>query len=67
MYILEKLYYELEDKKYSPNYTILVVGDLIVHQIPLFTILYYNKPLIKNDCGNKVLIPFACWGTHQLL
>jgi|TARA_B110000967_G_C18890849_1_gene567278 hypothetical protein len=56
-----KIVFRIRGKKYSPNYTILVIGDIIVHQIPLLTILYYNKPLIKNDCGNKVLIPFACW------
>lgn len=50
-----KIVFRIRGKKYSPNYTILVIGDIIVHQIPLLTILYYNKPLIKNDCGNKVL------------
>ena len=42
-----KIVFRIRDKKYSPNYTILVIGDIIVHQIPLLTILYYNKPLIE--------------------
>jgi len=55
-----KIVLRIGDKKYSPCYTILVISDIIVHQIPLLTILYSNKT-IENGCGKNVLIPFSCW------
>ena len=48
--------------KYAPNYTILVIGDFFVHQVPLLFILYTPRERIENSCGAEVLIPFGMWG-----
>ena len=48
--------------KYAPNYTVLVIGDFFVHQVPLLFILCTPRERIENNCGAEVLIPFGMWG-----
>lgn len=58
-----KIILRIGDKRYTPNYTVIVIGDFFIHQLPLLSILYFNKPLITDKtCGKNVLIPFGIWG-----
>ena len=57
-----KIIIRIKNKKYSPNYKILVLSDWIVHQAPLISILILNRAKIENGCGKNVLIPCLCWG-----
>ena len=59
-----KITIKIGNYKIRPSYPFLVVGDLIIHQIPMATVLYLTyKGECKDDktCGAWVLVPFSSW------
>jgi len=51
------------NKKINIPYYILIVGDVLFHQYPLYDIIQNNHLYTNNSCGTRVIIPFGIWYT----
>ena len=66
-----KITFRVFKYKIRPSYPLLVMGDIIAHQIPMAHLIYtkYNEKLIENntktfeDCGLNIIYPITGWLT----
>lgn len=62
-----KIKIKLLNYKIEPSYPIMVLGDILIHQYPLYYIMknYIND---TSNCGSLVVIPLGGWvATNYLL
>ena len=58
-----KMIARFANKKLKIPYIILVLGDIVFHQYPLYDIIQNNHLYSNKICGSRVLIPFGLWYT----
>ena len=57
-----KIVFRIGNKKYSPTYKIMIIGDFFLHHVPLLCLIYKDKCRVEDKtCAKNVLIPFGIW------
>lgn len=56
-----KIVIKINKIKYNIPYPILVVGDILFHQFPLFYAITKHENNDNNTCGTAVFLPVGAW------
>ncbi len=57
----KKIMIYIKDTAISIPRNVLIVCDLLFHQLPMFHIFFYNNKCINDSCGLNILIPYSGW------
>ncbi len=51
-----------KDYIFKPSYPVMVLGDLLIHQYPMYYLLNNSNFICNNDkCGALVILPIGTW------